>query len=67
MYVPDRPQCDPDQLRIIHVGMGASGLLAAHKAKKMLSNYELVCYEKNDTIGGTWSGYLDADSSDDGR
>ncbi len=67
MYVPDRPQCDPDQLRIIHVGMGASGLLAAHKAKKMLSNYELVCYEKNDTIGGTWSGYLDAASSDDGR
>ncbi|KAK5116993.1 hypothetical protein LTR62_006714 [Meristemomyces frigidus] len=34
--------------------MGASGLLAAHKAKKMLSNCELVCYEKNDTVGGTW-------------
>ncbi|TKA76661.1 hypothetical protein B0A55_02597 [Friedmanniomyces simplex] len=54
MQVPDRPQCDPDKIRIIHVGMGASGLLAAHKAKKMLSNYELVCYEKNDTVGGTW-------------
>lgn len=46
--------CDPDSIRIIHVGMGASGLLAAHKAKKMLQNYELVCYEKNGTIGGTW-------------
>jgi len=67
MYVPDRPQCDPDQIRIIHVGMGASGLLAAHKAKKMLSSYELVCYEKNDNIGGTWSVCLYAASSDDGR
>ncbi|KAK5731130.1 hypothetical protein LTR15_001068 [Elasticomyces elasticus] len=54
LEVPDRPQCDPDKTRIIHVGMGASGLLAAHKAKKMLTNYELVCYEKNDTVGGTW-------------
>lgn len=52
--VPERPMCDPDPIRIIHVGMGASGLLAAHKAKKMLTNYSLVCYEKNDTIGGTW-------------
>ncbi|KAK5106036.1 hypothetical protein LTS08_000152 [Lithohypha guttulata] len=53
-FVPERPMCDPDSIRIIHVGMGASGLLAAHKAKKMLQNYELVCYEKNGTIGGTW-------------
>jgi len=53
-FVPDRPMCDPDPIRIIHCGMGASGLLAAHKARKMLKNYELVCYEKNDTIGGTW-------------
>lgn len=54
MAVGDHGQCDPIKTRIIHVGMGASGLLAAHKAKKMLKNYELVCYEKNDTIGGTW-------------
>ena len=40
------PQCDPTKIRIIHVGMGASGMLAAHKAKKFLKNYELVCYEK---------------------
>lgn len=54
MLVPDYPQCSPQPIRIIHVGMGASGLLAAHKARKMLTNYEMVCYEKNDTIGGTW-------------
>jgi cation diffusion facilitator CzcD-associated flavoprotein CzcO len=54
MVVPDEPQCLPGRIKIIHVGMGASGLLAAHKAKKLLQNYELICYEKNETIGGTW-------------
>jgi len=54
MAVGDHPQCDPIKTRIIHVGMGASGMLAAHKAKRMLTNYELVCYEKNPTPGGTW-------------
>ncbi|KAJ9652039.1 hypothetical protein H2198_008701 [Neophaeococcomyces mojaviensis] len=54
LYVPDEPMCSPEPIRIIHVGMGASGLLAAHKARKMLQNYELVCYEKNETVGGTW-------------
>jgi cation diffusion facilitator CzcD-associated flavoprotein CzcO len=54
MEVPDQPMCSPRKIRIVHVGMGASGLLAAHKARKMLTNYELICYEKNDTIGGTW-------------
>ena len=34
--------------------MGASGLLAAHKAKRFLKNYELICYEKNPSVGGTW-------------
>jgi cation diffusion facilitator CzcD-associated flavoprotein CzcO len=54
LEVPEDPQCLPQKLRIIHVGMGASGLLAAHKARKFLTNYELVCYEKNEVIGGTW-------------
>jgi hypothetical protein len=34
------------RLRIIHVGAGASGLLTAYKARWMLENYELICYEK---------------------
>ena len=54
MTVGEYPQCDPIKTRIIHVGMGASGMMAAHKAKKMLKNYELVCYEKNASPGGTW-------------
>lgn len=33
-------------IKITHVGTGAAGLLTAHKARKFLRNYELVCYEK---------------------
>lgn len=36
----------PRKLKIIHVGGGASGLLAAYKAERMLVNYELICYDK---------------------
>ncbi|KAK2469296.1 hypothetical protein H9L39_19013 [Fusarium oxysporum f. sp. albedinis] len=52
--IMDLPQGKPGFVRIIHVGAGASGLLAAYKAKKMLHNYELVCYDKNGEVGGTW-------------
>lgn len=52
LEVGDYPQCDPQKMKIIHVGMGAAGMLTAYKARKMLSNYELVCYEKNDSVGG---------------
>ncbi|EXJ61851.1 hypothetical protein A1O7_02281 [Cladophialophora yegresii CBS 114405] len=52
--IPDYPQCTPQSLKIIHVGAGASGILFAHKAEKQLKNYELICYEKNDAVGGTW-------------
>ncbi|KAF5624805.1 sterigmatocystin biosynthesis monooxygenase stcW [Fusarium tjaetaba] len=44
----------PRKLRIIHVGAGASGLMTAYKAERMLQNYELVLYDKNPVIGGTW-------------
>jgi cation diffusion facilitator CzcD-associated flavoprotein CzcO len=54
MQVMDFPQCQPRKIRIIHVGMGAAGMLCAHKSRKMLTDYELVCYEKNSTPGGTW-------------
>lgn len=44
----------PMPIRIIHVGAGATGLCTAYKMERQLSNYELVCYEKNSGIGGTW-------------
>ncbi|KAF6228775.1 hypothetical protein HO173_011622 [Letharia columbiana] len=45
---------EQNHVKIIHVGAGVSGLLTAYKARKYLKDYELVCYEKNPTIGGTW-------------
>lgn len=44
----------PRKLRIVHVGAGATGLCAAFKMERQLTDYELVLYEKNDEIGGTW-------------
>ncbi|KPI34369.1 putative sterigmatocystin biosynthesis monooxygenase stcW [Cyphellophora attinorum] len=41
-------------LRIITIGAGATGLLAAYKTQKLLQNVELAIYEKNSDIGGTW-------------
>ncbi|EXJ55397.1 hypothetical protein A1O7_08324 [Cladophialophora yegresii CBS 114405] len=52
--VLDQYQSQPRRLKIIHVGAGASGLLLAYKAQRQLRNYELICYEKNPTYGGTW-------------
>lgn len=44
----------PRKIRIIHIGAGATGLCTAYKMRNKLENYELVCYEKNDSVGGTW-------------
>ncbi|XP_014550140.1 hypothetical protein COCVIDRAFT_43224 [Bipolaris victoriae FI3] len=44
----------PRTIRIIHVGAGATGLCTAYKMRSQLQNYQLVCYEKNASIGGTW-------------
>lgn len=53
----------PRKLRIIHVGAGATGLCAAFKMERQLNDYELVCYEKNDEIGGTWYESMSTTSS----
>ncbi|KAK5173627.1 uncharacterized protein LTR77_002308 [Saxophila tyrrhenica] len=41
-------------IRVINVGAGAAGLLMAYKMKKLFSDYELICYEKNPSVAGTW-------------
>ena len=41
-------------MKVIAVGAGAAGLLVAYKMKRMFSNYELTCYEKNPEVAGTW-------------
>jgi cation diffusion facilitator CzcD-associated flavoprotein CzcO len=49
----DQCHSSPSHIRLIHVGAGEAGLLAAYKARCMLENYSLVCYERNPSIGGT--------------
>ena len=44
--IPDQYHSQPRNIKIIHVGAGASGLLLAYKAQRQLHNYELICYEK---------------------
>lgn len=44
--IVDQVHSKPDHIKIIHVGAGASGLLMAYKAKKMLKDFELILYEK---------------------
>ncbi|KEF61461.1 uncharacterized protein A1O9_03027 [Exophiala aquamarina CBS 119918] len=54
----DQWHSQPRKLRIIHVGAGATGLCAAFKMERQLTDYELVCYEKNPEIGGTWPAHI---------
>lgn len=46
----------PQHLRVICAGAGATGLCLAYKMKEKFNfeNYDLVCYEKNSGVGGTW-------------
>lgn len=41
-------------VRIICIGAGASGLLFAYKLQRSFRNFELVVYEKNKELSGTW-------------
>ncbi|KAJ5820942.1 uncharacterized protein N7525_010226 [Penicillium rubens] len=54
---PDEPLFNPKRIRIICVGAGFSGLMLAYKLKyefKLRDAVDLVIYEKNHDIGGTW-------------
>lgn len=59
--VQDRPHSQRRKWRIIGIGAGASGLYLAHQVEQRMSLTELVVYEKNSEIGGTWleSKFLD--------
>ncbi|CAH0054232.1 unnamed protein product [Clonostachys solani] len=41
-------------LKIIVLGAGASGINFTKTAQDKLQNVEVLCYEKNNEIGGTW-------------
>ncbi|KAK2596341.1 hypothetical protein N8I77_013237 [Diaporthe amygdali] len=52
--VLEKPSRGGRKLRIICLGAGASALNLAHEVDKSSLDLELVCYEKNPSIGGTW-------------
>ncbi|KAF5316160.1 hypothetical protein D9619_006293 [Psilocybe cf. subviscida] len=41
-------------LKVICIGAGASGLLLAYKLQRSFENFELVIYERNEAVSGTW-------------
>ncbi|KPI42778.1 putative sterigmatocystin biosynthesis monooxygenase stcW [Cyphellophora attinorum] len=52
--IQERPYGSERPLRVIHIGAGISGICMAKLLPETLSNVSLVCYDKNDDIGGTW-------------
>ncbi|EXK86391.1 hypothetical protein FOQG_09663 [Fusarium oxysporum f. sp. raphani 54005] len=53
----EEPAYTPRRLRVVCVGAGMGGLTLAHKIKhelKLEDTIDLVIYEKNPDVGGTW-------------
>jgi cation diffusion facilitator CzcD-associated flavoprotein CzcO len=41
-------------MRVVCIGAGFSGILAAIRVPEWLRNVEFQVYEKNEGVGGTW-------------
>lgn len=54
--VLDQYHSKKSRIRVASVGAGASGLCLAYKMEKLLrpGTWDLVLYEKNESLGGTW-------------
>ncbi len=52
--VTEAPVGTISPVRIICVGAGASGVNLAYQVQKNMKRTELVIYEKNPSVGGTW-------------
>jgi len=52
--IAEQPLHTRRPLRLIIVGAGACGLLAAYKAARQLVDVTFIVYEKNPDVGGTW-------------
>ncbi|KIW98143.1 uncharacterized protein Z519_01727 [Cladophialophora bantiana CBS 173.52] len=52
--IRESPMGTKRKLKVIFMGMGCSGINFAHQIGKEMENVELVIYEKNSDIGGTW-------------
>lgn len=52
--IREQPMGTKKRIKIILMGAGASSLNFFKKAEEEMENLEIVCYEKNTDIGGTW-------------
>ncbi|CAK7225964.1 hypothetical protein SBRCBS47491_006066 [Sporothrix bragantina] len=52
--LPDKAIDDTRKVRVICAGAGFSGVCAAIRLPQRIPNLELVVYEKNADVGGTW-------------
>lgn len=56
--ISERPFGTKKKLRIVIMGAGISGLNFFRQSELLLENVDVVCYEKNDDIGGTVGLYI---------
>jgi hypothetical protein len=49
----ERPFGTKKRMRIVIMGAGVSGINFFKKAEEQMENIDIVCYEKNDDVGGT--------------
>ena len=52
--IKEEPMGTKRKLRVVVLGAGVSGINFTKTAQDKLENVEIVCYEKNDEVGGTW-------------
>ncbi|KAF2714425.1 FAD/NAD(P)-binding domain-containing protein [Pleomassaria siparia CBS 279.74] len=52
--IREQPMGTKRRIKIILMGAGASSLNFFKKAEEEMQNVDIVCYEKNHDIGGTW-------------
>jgi hypothetical protein len=52
--IKEQPMGTKRKVKVIIMGAGASSLNFFKKAEEEMDNLEIVCYEKNSDIGGTW-------------
>jgi hypothetical protein len=53
-YISERAVDQARPLKVIYIGAGISGILAAIKFRQAVPDLDLTIYEKNTELGGTW-------------
>lgn len=52
--IHEHPMGEKKKMKVIFMGAGASAMHFLKKAEEQMENLDIVCYEKNHDIGGTW-------------